>query len=55
MKGLASKSPTFARVGVSGRCARRYYGIASEKPYDSTQHDGTRKYSSLVSYIISME
>ena len=43
MKGLASTSPTFAKVGVSGRSARRYYGIASHKSFDPINHDGTRK------------
>lgn len=28
MKGLASTSPAFATVGISGRSARKHYGIA---------------------------
>lgn len=43
MKGLASTSPTFAKVGVSGRFARKYYGVAIRKESDATKHDDARK------------
>ena len=39
MKGLASVSPFFARVGVSARSARKHYGITSGHPYIEGQHD----------------
>ena len=31
MKGLASTSPSFATVAISGRCARKHYGIIANK------------------------
>ena len=44
MKGLASTSPTFATVKVSGRLARKHYGIRSHKQYDPTIHDESKRY-----------
>ena len=44
MKGLASTSPGFATVKISGRAARKYYGILSRKQYDPTKHDESRRY-----------
>lgn len=44
MKGLASTSLNFATVRVSGRSARKHYGIHSQKPFDITKHEASRKY-----------
>lgn len=38
MKGLASTNSSFARVTVSGRSARKHYGLSVVKPYDPAQH-----------------
>ncbi|MCJ1230796.1 hypothetical protein MMC12_007470 [Toensbergia leucococca] len=43
MKGLASTAPSFATVKVSGRSARKHYGISSIKPYDINCHDAARR------------
>ena len=39
MKGLASTDPSFATVRVSGRSARKHYGINASKPFVSGVHD----------------
>ncbi len=39
MKGLASTSPSFAKVGISARSARKHYGVRCEKQYIESQHD----------------
>lgn len=44
MKGLASTSPNFATVRVSGRSARKHYGIEVGKPFDINIHEESRKY-----------
>lgn len=43
MKGLASTSPAFATVGISGRAARKHYGLNVGKEYLSLEHDDTKK------------
>lgn len=43
MKGLASSSLPFASVSVSGRSARRNYGIDSTKAFDISKHDWSRR------------
>ena len=47
MKGLASTSPSFARVRVSGRSARKYYGISNHTKFVSGEHDCTERSVSL--------
>ncbi len=39
LKGLASTSPSFAKVGISARSARKHYGVGCGKPYIEGQHD----------------
>ena len=39
MKGLASTSPDFATVKISGRSARKHYGLSSSKPFVHGLHD----------------
>lgn len=43
MKGLASASPAFAKVGISGRSARKHYGISAACEYFDDEHDHTRR------------
>ena len=43
MKGLASTSPAFATVGISGRSARKHYGINSGTQYLDSEHGSARK------------
>lgn len=38
MKGLASTNRSFARVNVSGRSARKHYGVDSHKSFNPAQH-----------------
>jgi len=44
MKGLASTSLSFATVKVSGRAARKHYGIEVLKPYQHGVHDLQRHF-----------
>jgi len=44
MKGLASTSSSFATVKISGRSARKHYGISSAKKFDITVHEKSRRY-----------
>ena len=39
MKGLASTSPSFAKVGISARSARKHYGVRCCRRYIEGQHD----------------
>ena len=48
MKGLASTSPTFASLKISGRSARKHYGIESHELYQATKHDETKRYFRLI-------
>ncbi len=43
MKGLASTSPDFATVKISGRSARKHYGINSGIQYHAREHRDARK------------
>ena len=43
MTGLASTSPAFATVKISGRSARKHYGINCGIPYLSQEHGNARK------------
>ena len=43
MKGLASTVESFASVSVSGRSARRHYGIEVETPFDVLKHSSSRR------------
>lgn len=43
MKGLASTSPAFATVGISGRSARKHYGINCGTQYLKNEHDDGKK------------
>ena len=43
MKGLASTTPSFATVRVSGRSARKHYGIGIEVDYDSKEHKASER------------
>ena len=43
MKGLASTSPSFAKVGISARYARKHYGVNSSTPYIEGQHDKSHR------------
>jgi len=38
MKGLASSNSSFAKVTVSGRKARKHYGMFSQKIYEESKH-----------------
>jgi len=44
MKGLASTSPTFAKVNISGRSARKHYGLDVSHEFLDLDHDATRTY-----------
>ena len=39
MKGLATTSSTFATVKISGRSARKHYGLQSHKKFNAQVHD----------------
>lgn len=43
MKGLASTSPAFAKVGISGRSARKHYGMDISEIYKEGEHDKNRR------------
>ena len=43
MKGLASTAPSFATVRVSGRSARKYYGINASKLFIPGVHDHNQR------------
>ena len=43
MRGLAMTSPTFASVKISGRCARKYYGITLLEHFSEGVHDEHRR------------
>lgn len=43
MKGLASTSPAFARVGICARSARKHYGVCSTKEFEETKHEVNRR------------
>ena len=43
MKGLSSISPSFATVAISGRCARKHYGIVANVCFVSGVHDLHRR------------
>lgn len=43
MKGLASTSPAFATVTISGRSARKHYGINCGTQYLEIEHGNARK------------
>ena len=43
MKGLASTSPAFATVRISGRSARKHYGINCGHQYLELEHGSARK------------
>ena len=43
MKGLASTSPAFATVKISGRSARKHYGINSGIQYIDKEHGSARR------------
>lgn len=45
MKGLANTSPAFAFVNISGRSARKHYGISSRKRFDVTKHELSKRYT----------
>ena len=44
MKGLASTSPAFAKVGISGRSARKHCGLNVNKVFLDFEHDPSRKH-----------
>ena len=44
MKGLASATPLYQSIKVSGRSARKHYGISSRKQYNETYHDQARRF-----------
>ncbi|MCJ1259426.1 hypothetical protein MMC24_007263 [Lignoscripta atroalba] len=44
MKGLASTSATFASVRISGRSARKHYGLLGAKKFDEALHDSSRRF-----------
>ncbi|MCJ1373868.1 hypothetical protein MMC20_005098 [Loxospora ochrophaea] len=44
MKGLASISPTFAKVEVTSRSARKHYGTVLMSRYDGSKHKRSRRY-----------
>lgn len=44
MKGLASTNKTFTAVRISGRSARKSYGINVRKPFQGRIHDISRRY-----------
>ena len=43
MMGLASTSPAFATVAISGRSARKYYGTNCGLQYLDLEHGNARK------------
>ena len=43
MKGLASTCPSFTKVKVAGRSARKHYGINTSMQFDSEIHDIERR------------
>lgn len=43
MKGLASTSPAFSTVGITGRAARKHYGINVGMEYHDLEHDHTNR------------
>ena len=43
MKGLASTSPSFAKVSISARSARKHYGITCGMTYIEGQHDTSHR------------
>ena len=43
MRGLATTSPTFASVKISGRCARKHYGLEIHVDFIKGVHDETRR------------
>lgn len=43
MKGLATTSPTFASVKISGRCARKHYGLRVQEEFIKGVHDEDRR------------
>ena len=45
MKGMASAVPNASPIRVSGRSARKHYGIVSHKKFDPNVHDPSRKYA----------
>ena len=44
MKGLASTNKTFTAVRISGRSARKSYGIDAHRPFQELIHDISRRY-----------
>ena len=49
MRGLAMTSPTFASVKISGRCARKHYGLIVQKVFTKHVHDEHHRLVSLFS------
>ncbi|CAD6568570.1 MAG: hypothetical protein ASARMPRED_001863 [Alectoria sarmentosa] len=43
MKGLATTSPNFASVKISGRCARKHYGLEIQDEFIQGVHDEDRR------------
>ena len=43
MRGLATTSLDFASVRISGRCARKHYGIAVGKEFINGVHEQNRR------------
>ena len=43
MRGLANRSPTFASVKISGRRARKHYGISAQTIFVGGVHDERRR------------
>ena len=43
MRGLAMTSPTFASVKISGRCARKHYGLRVRELFSERVHDEHRR------------
>ena len=43
MKALMEVSPSAGGVKVSGRMARRHYGLLVEVPFDKEKHDASRR------------
>ena len=44
MKGLASTSPSYSTVSISGRYARRHYGVKALRIFVEGVHDCNRRY-----------
>lgn len=56
MKGLASTNTLFSRVNVSGRCARKHYGVVSLKTFDLAIHSHVaRKRYDVLSLTVNVE